>query len=385
MNSFHTSKIEISKSALKHNIAFFKSYLKDGVILSSVVKGNAYGHGIETYVPLAERCGIKHFSVFSAQEALRVKNSLNKKSTIMIMGFTDDNEMEWAINNGIEFYVFQTERLKKSVELAKKNKTRAIIHLEVETGMNRTGLPIESLAEVIKILEKERDHIIFKGLCTHFAGAENIANYVRIKKQQQVFRKIYKKLESNCLVPELRHTACSAASLRYPNTQMDMVRVGIALYGYFPTREVWVEYMGKRRSHENPLKRLITWKSKVADVKWVKAGEFVGYGMSFLTGTDVKIAIIPVGYSHGFSRNLSNHGRVLIKGQRISVISTINMSMIIVDVTQMKEVNIGDEVILIGNQGDLEISVSSFSDFSDQINYELLTRLPGDIPREVVT
>lgn len=384
MNSLHTSYLEISKSALEHNLQFLKNYIGNDVQISSVVKGNAYGHGLEVFVPLAEHCGINHFSVFSADEALRVHNASTEKSTIMIMGLINNEQLEVAIENNIEFYVFEQDRLEKALQMAKKIGKMAKIHIEVETGMNRTGFALDQLPAVMKLLKNNPDHLYFKGLCTHFAGAESITNYYRIHKQQQVFKKVIKKVASAGLTPEQKHTACSAAALRYPKFQMDMVRLGIIQYGFFPNKETLIEYLTQKKETENPLRRLISWKSHVMDVKKVKTGEFVGYGTSYLANCDLKIAIIPVGYAHGFSRNLSNQGIVLINGQRVSVVGTVNMNMITVDVTQVNSVEKGDEVVLIGKQGDLEISVSSFSEFSEQVNYELLTRLPENLPRLVV-
>jgi len=384
MKSLNTSYIEISKSALKHNLQFLKNYIGNGVQISSVVKGNAYGHGIEVFVPLAENCGINHFSVFSADEALSVYKSSTQNSTIMIMGLINNEQLEWTIENNIEFYVFELDRLEKALETAKRIGKTAKVHIEVETGMNRTGFAISELPAVLKLLKNNPVNLQFKGLCTHFAGAESIANYYRIHKQQKVFQKVLKKVATAGLSPEQKHTACSAAALRYPKFQMDMVRLGIIQYGFFPNKEILIEYLTKKKETGNPLKRLISWKSHVMDVKKVKTGEFVGYGTSYLANYDLKIAIIPVGYAHGFSRNLSNQGIVLINGQRVSVVGTVNMNMITVDVTQVNSVEKGDEVVLIGKQGDLEISVSSFSEFSEQVNYELLTRLPENLPRLVV-
>ncbi|HCE53949.1 MAG: alanine racemase [Lutibacter sp. BRH_c52] len=384
MKSLNTSYIEISKSALEHNLQFLKNYIGNGVQISSVVKGNAYGHGIEVFVPLAENCGINHFSVFSADEALSVYKSSTQNSTIMIMGLINNEQLEWTIENNIEFYVFELDRLEKALETAKRIGKTAKVHIEVETGMNRTGFAISELPAVLKLLKNNPVNLQFKGLCTHFAGAESIANYYRIHKQQKVFQKVLKKVAAAGLSPEQKHTACSAAALRYPKFQMDMVRLGIIQYGFFPNKEILIEYLTKKKETENPLKRLISWKSHVMDVKKVKTGEFVGYGTSYLANYDLKIAIIPVGYAHGFSRNLSNQGIVLINGQRVSVVGTVNMNMITVDVTQVNSVEKGDEVVLIGKQGDLEISVSSFSEFSEQVNYELLTRLPENLPRLVV-
>jgi len=381
---FYTSYIEISKSALQHNLNFLKKHIHKNVQVSSVVKGNAYGHGIEFYIPLAESCGMNHFSVFSADEAYRVQKASINKNTIMIMGLVEDEQLEWAIENDIEFYVFEFDRLEKATELAKKMKKKATIHIELETGMNRTGFNQKDIGKITQFITKNSASINFKGLCTHYAGAESITNYYRIKKQQKSFQKSIQKFTDKNVIPKQIHTACSAAALRYPKSQMDMVRLGIVQYGFFPNKEIYIEYLTNKKITEDPLRRLISWKSKVMDVKTVKAGEFVGYGTSYLANSNIKIATIPVGYSHGFSRSLSNQGRVLIHGQRVSVIGIVNMNMITVDVTKIEHVKKGDEVVLIGKQGDLEISVSSFSEFSDQVNYELLTRLPQKIPRFIV-
>ncbi len=381
---FHTSYLEISKSALQHNLNFLTKHIRKNVQISSVVKGNAYGHGIEFYIPMAESCGINHFSVFSADEAYRVQKSSINNNTIMIMGLVEDEQLAWAIENEIEFYVFEFDRLEKATELANKMKKKATIHIELETGMNRTGFNQKDISKIIQYVTKNSTSINFKGLCTHYAGAESITNYYRIKKQQKSFQKSIQKFREKDIYPKQLHTACSAAALRYPKSQMDMVRLGIVQYGFFPNKEIYIEYLTKKKITEDPLRRLISWKSKVMDVKTVKAGEFVGYGTSYLANSNIKIATIPVGYSHGFSRSLSNQGRVLIHGQRVSVIGIVNMNMITVDVTKIEHVQKGDEVVLIGKQGDLEISVSSFSEFSDQVNYELLTRLPQNLPRFIV-
>jgi alanine racemase len=145
-----------------------------------------------------------------------------------------------------------------------------------------------------------------------------------------------------------------------------------------------IDYLIKSKSDEYPLKRVISWKSKIMDIKHVKTGEFVGYGTSYLSNGDMKIALVPVGYCNGFSRVLSNQGRVLINGHRVGVVGMVNMNLISVDISALEEVERGDEVVIIGNQGELEISVASFSDITVQVNYEVLTRLPIDIPRVII-
>ena len=381
---FHTSSIEISRSALKKNLEYLRKEIGEGVRFSSVVKGNAYGHGIELYVPLAEEFGIDHFSVFSANEALRVTKVGNGQSQIMIMGMLDNEELEWAIMNGIEFFVFEMDRLEKALEISKKTGTPAKVHIEVETGMNRTGFESGELTKVLKMMKNEPFHLSMEGLCTHFAGAESIANYYRLKKQFAQYNRLKKRFAKHDLIPKSYHTACSAAAMRYPKSRLDLVRVGILQYGFFPSREVLIEHLTKKKIKDYPLSRLISWKTKVMDIKRVKTGDFIGYGTSYFANSDMIVASVPVGYGHGFSRSLSNQGRVLIRGSRAGVVGTVNMNMVLVDVSNIEGVKKGDEVVLIGRQGELELSVSSFSEFSELVNYELLTRLPADIPRRIV-
>ncbi len=381
---FETSKIEISRSALVNNIQFIKKLIGDKCILSSVVKGNAYGHGIEQFIPIAEAAGINHFSVFSTDEAYRAKKVVQDSSTILIMGMLDFEQLEWAILNDIEFYVFDLKRLENAIKIAQKLKKLAIVHIEVETGMNRTGLTNGDLKKAVKLIKDNANHLFVKGLCTHYAGAESIANYLRVKNQLKTFKRTQKWLIKNGITPSLFHTACSAATVRYPDTQMDMVRIGIMQYGFWPSKETFITYLNSTKEKIDPLKRIISWKSQIMNITKVKTGEFVGYGTTYMAEYDMSIGTIPIGYSHGYSRSLSNQGRVLINETRVGVIGMINMNMLLVDITNVPNCQPGDTVTLIGNEGDLSISVSSFSELSSQLNYESLTRLPHSIPRKVV-
>ena len=184
--------------------------------------------------------------------------------------------------------------------------------------------------------------------------------------------------------PEIGHACCSAGILRYPKISLQMVRVGIMQYGHWPSTETRIEFLTKRKIVESPLRRVLSWKSHVMGIKKVKPGQFVGYGTSFQAPVETSVAIIPVGYSHGYSRSLSNQGFVLINGKRAPVIGLVNMNAFSVNINEIPETRIGDEVILIGATDDDEITVSSFGVLSRQLNYELLTRLPRSIPRVIV-
>ena len=379
---FETSIIEIEQAALENNLSFIREQIGPERLLSSVVKGNAYGHGIEEYVPLAEDCGIDHFSVYSTDEAQRVFEVKQPRSKIMIMGSVDDGGLAWAIDNGIEVWVFELERLQKAIRLAEDLGKQVKLHIEVETGMHRTGFESKDLNQVAQLLEENAAHLEFTGLCTHFAGAESITNYYRIKDQIKEFKRVLRWFNKHGLKPKYRHACCSAAMLRFPEMMLDMVRVGILQYGFWPSMETFIEYT-KKHSHREPLRRLISWKSHLMSVKQIEKGEFVGYGTSYLAQRDITMGIVPVGYGHGFTRSLSNQGRALVNGTRVQVIGTVNMNCVALDLTEVASPSKGDEVTLIGHDGDLEITVASFSEAVNQLNYELLTRLPSGIPRVV--
>lgn len=379
-----SNSITLRSSAVKNNVEFLKKIHGSEVRLSAVVKANAYGHGIEQIVPLFEQEGINHFSVFYYSEAIRVKNSLKEKHPIVIMGWISDEDIKSAIENQFEFFVFNLERLSLALKFAKEINKKAIIHLEVETGMNRSGLSKDEFEKAILLIKKNEEFLHVEGFCTHLAGAESVSNYKRIKDQLEKFDELYNYVLDNNVKPKYRHVANSAASMVYDESKMDLIRVGIMIYGFWPSMETYIHYSQKANDKNDPLQRILGWKSKVMSVKVIEEGEFIGYGISYLTQSKTKTALIPIGYSLGYSRSLSNKGRVLINGYRCGVIGLVNMNMIIADVSSVPDVNVGDEVVIIGKQEDLEIKVSSFSNISNELNYEILAHLPENITRKVI-
>jgi len=380
-----TSWIEISRSALENNIQFIKKLLPEHCTFSAVIKGNAYGHDIEVYGPLAYACGLRHFSVYSIKEAYRLLHAVQENDhTTLCLGNLSEEEMCWAIDHNIEFYINNLRSLALAISTAMACKKQAIVHIEVETGMNRTGFEFSALKKVFQLVNSQQQFLHVKGVCTHLAGAESITNNERIQDQIERFESVKSLIAGMGITIPQYHLACSAVVLRYPEHLYDIARIGIMQYGFFPNNETFTHYLLKNPDQLNPLKRVMSWKTRVIDVKEVAAGNYVGYGTSYYTDVDTKVAIIPVGYAYGYARSLSNHGRILINGHIVEVIGTINMNMLTVDVSNLPDVAIGDEVVLIGKQGKQEISVSSFSEFSNQLNYELLARLPLDIDRIVV-
>lgn len=379
-----SSVITLSETAVKNNISFLKNKLGKDVKISAVVKANAYGHGIEKIVPVFQKYGIDHYAVFYYSEAIRVYNSLTKPAAIMIMGWVADNYLKDVLEKGIEFYVFNIERLIAALKYAKKLNIPAKIHLEAETGMNRSGLNTEELKQAISIILENKAHFEVAGFCTHLAGSESISNHTRIIKQLKKYQTMASILDKSGLSPIYKHVANSAAAFVYPKSRMQMARIGIMMYGFWPSTEVFIQYINRRVAKSDKLERVLGWKSQVMSVKDIKSGEFVGYGISYLAQINIKTALIPVGYASGYSRSLSNRGMVLIRGIRCGVIGIVNMNMVVIDVTNVPDVQVGDEVVIIGKQGQLEIKVSAFSDVSEQLNYEVLSHLSESIKRTVI-
>lgn len=381
--------IELDREKFRSNIRFIREHVEGDPIFCSVIKGNAYGHSIRDFVPMAEECGVSHFAVFSDYEARQAYEAKREEGTrIMIMGMIDEENLDWAIRSGISFFVFETGRLHAALEAARETGLPARIHLHLETGMNRLGMDPAEVPEAVRLIRDNTDKLILEGLCTHYAGAESVSNHVRVSRQIRKFEEYCEELEQEGLTPEYRHSACSAAALNYPSTVGDLMRIGIAQYGFWPNRETYMNFLKNHtdidEEHKDPLKRILSWKSRVMSTKPVEAGEFVGYGNTYLTSRDQVIASVPIGYSHGFGRNLTNTGRVLIRGKRAPVAGLVNMNMLTVDVTDIPGVSTGDEVVIIGRQGEIEMTVASFSEMTNNMNYEVLVRLPSSIPRIVV-
>ncbi|WP_258104779.1 alanine racemase [Marinoscillum sp. MHG1-6] len=381
----HSSRIELSQSSLSKNINFIRKKVGQGVRISSVVKANAYGHGIDQFVKMAEKAGVDHFATASAFEAEEVLQVKSPDSDVMIMGILYDEDIEWAIEHGIEFYVFNYDRLPLVLEKAKRLEKQAKVHIEVETGANRTGLPAKEFSKTLSFLKKNSGSVKFIGLCTHFGGAESFANLFKIESQHNRYKEFLKQCKQKKVQPEIRHIACSAAALAYKDTVYDMVRIGVAQYGFWPSPDIYYTHLQETGSRsDGALKRIFTWKTDVMDIRNVDAGEFIGYGTAYQATQDMRVAVMPLGYSNGYPRAQSNRGFVLIKGKKAPIVGLINMNLFMVDISHIDEVEVGDEVVLVGRQKNNTINISSFTQVTQLLNNEMLSRLPAAIPRKIV-
>ncbi len=382
---FESSEIQLSRKALKNNLHFIRNLLQPGVRLCSVVKGNAYGHGLMPFVNMAIAEGVDYFAVHSAEEAYNLKNKVDGNPDIFIMGNIESVATTWAVNEDIEFSVFDFDRLSAAIHAAAQANKPAKIHLELETGMQRTGFNLEQLPQVCEVINRHPESLKLQGVFTHLAGAEDNSNDERVRKQQYFFYEMLAQVHNAGLHPVHHHLSCSAGIINYPEAQGNMVRIGIVQYGFWPNQETKKRFLEKHHlQNKNLLLRVISWRSKVMALHAVEKGNFIGYGSAFLAPRDIFLAIVPVGYAHGYNRNLSNIGSVIINGKTAPVIGVVNMNSLSVDVSQCGPVRKGDEVVLIGKQRGKEITINSFSEQSQLLNYEMLTRLQESIPRKIV-
>ncbi|HUT79118.1 MAG TPA: alanine racemase, partial [Polyangia bacterium] len=251
------------------------------------------------------------------------------------------------------------------------------VHLKLETGTNRQGLRGRELAEAANVLRGAGVEI--EGAYTHFADIEDTTDHAFAQQQLARFEELLGVLAGLGARPPLAHTACSAAAILFPETRFQLVRVGIGLYGLWPSKETRVSAAERGRNRLG-LKPVMTWKTRIAQIKDVPVGEYVGYGRTFRATRPTRVAVLPVGYADGYPRALSGAAHVLAGGVRAPVLGRICMNMTMVDVTDVIAVA-GDEVVLLGRQGDEVIAAEDLARIAGTINYEIVTRAAPGAPR----
>lgn len=377
-NNTYKSWVEISKGALLSNSNNFKKVLGKNTKVAFVVKANAYGHGLAQVVSVLKGRG-SFFAVDNIDEAFGIRE-VDKKAKVLILGLTMQANFKRTISNNFSFVVYSLDTLRKIVNL-KLNKT-ANVHIKIETGLNRQGVKGKDLVSMLEYINKHKNKVNLEGVYTHFADVEDTLNSSFAENQLKHFVDSLKIIESKGFKPPLIHAAASAATLLFKDAHFTLARIGIGIYGLWPSRETKIAVMAKRLKVN--LKPVLTWKSVIAQVKDVQKGESVGYGRTWLSSRKSKIAVIPIGYSDGFDRKLSNSDRVIIGNAFAPVVGRVAMNMIMVDVTDVKNVNEGSEVVIIGKRGDLSIKVEEIADKIGTINYEVVARINPLLPRILV-
>ncbi len=359
---------EINLSAIEFNLQQIKDKVAPAKIMA-VVKANAYGHGALEVSRKALETGASYLGVALLEEGVELRSQGIQAPILVFGGFFPD-EAEEFLQHGLEVTLYNEENLFALTAAAQKLNQKARVHIEVDTGMGRVGVPWQKATSFVKRVWKTPEIEVI-GLYTHLATAdERDKTFANL--QLTRFRSVIEQLGKEGINIPIKHAANSGAILDLPDSYFDMVRPGIIIYGYYPSFET---------SESLPLRPAMRLKSTILHVKEVSAGTSVSYGREFITPRTTRIVTIPVGYADGYNRLLSNRGEVIIRGKKYPVVGRVCMDQIMVDVGEDVDVEVGDEVVLWGQQGDVEISVYDLCRKLQTIPYEVCCWVSSRVPR----
>jgi len=376
--STSNSWIEISESALANNVAVFRKMAGDGRHLMAVVKSNAYGHGMIEVAQISLSAGADWLGVFSPEEGFALRRN-GIDAPILVFGPTHEAAMDDAIRAGMHLTIASHSA---AAAIARRPvAAEARVHLKIETGTNRQGMVAGELEGAIRVLSKAKVRI--EGAYTHFADIEDTTEHAFAEKQKVRFAEVLAQLAADGVKLEIPHAACTAAAILFPETHHALVRMGIGLYGLWPSKETRVSAnaLGRNKIGFMPV---MTWKTRISQIKAVTAGDYIGYGRTFRATRSTLLAVVPVGYADGYDRSLSNSAHTIVRGVRAPVLGRICMNMMMIDVSDVPSPAEGDEVVLLGSQGDESVTAEDLARFASTINYEIVARAAPYAPRIVV-
>lgn len=361
---------EIDLDIIENNMKKVKEIAKDKEVIG-VIKADAYGHGAIDIAPVLLQNGASKLAVAVITEAIELrKNNIN--APIIILGYTPAEFAEDLLDNDIEQTIYDLEYAEKLSCIANKMGKKVKVHIAIDTGMGRLGfLPNEkAIEDILKIYSLDGIEVV--GTFTHFSTAdEKDKEYT--KKQFSILQDFYDRLSKVGIEMPMKHAANSAAIIDLPETHLDAVRAGIVLYGYYPSNEV--------KKDELEIKPALTLKTTIVHVKTLESDSYVSYGRTYKTEKQTIVATLPIGYADGYSRALSGKGKVIINGKFASIIGRVCMDQCMIDVSEVGEVKVGDEVILLGELDGLKFNADDIAEIVGTINYEIICMLKMRVPR----
>lgn len=360
--------VEIDTRALKNNYKEFRRLIPPKCLLMAVVKSNAYGHSLVDFSRAAGKLGVDWFGVDSIVEADSLRRA-GLKQPVLVLGYTLQNRVDNAIKKNVSLTVADFPGL-ENLKTIRTGGGKLKIHLKIDTGMHRQGFLPSEIPAVIQILKSGKLPVILEGVYTHFSSGKNPAFPTATASQIKEFKKAAGLLELAGLKIPLKHAAATSGTILFPQSHFNLVRVGIGLQGLWPSKEAREAFQKKVK-----LRPVLTWKTIVGQIRNLPKGARIGYDLTEELTRPSKVAVLPIGYWHGFPRALSSTGKVLINGHEAKVLGRVSMDMTSVDVTGVKNVKVGDEVILIGKSGKREVSADDIAGMCGTINYEIVTRL----------
>lgn len=376
-NKLPFSYVEISKKNLIHNIKSFRGLVKKGVKISAVIKGNAYGHGQNEVAKVLEPY-VDYFQINSVEE-LELLRKVSKKK-VLLLGYVQKVDLSRALKLGCIMTVFSIQELEKINKITRKLKIKQEVHMPIDAHLGREGFLEKDWSEVFKELQKYKN-VKLGGLYAHFANIEDTKDFSHAQKQIDTYKRAVVLAESFNFKNLDTHISATSGILIYDKNfgLHSIVRLGIGLYGMWPAEHIQKIYKEKIN-----LKPVLTWKTKVAQVKNLPKGASIGYGLTYITPKEMKVAVIPQGYADGLDRRMSSNGEVLIKGKRCKILGRMMMNMFVVDVNHIKNIKEGEEVVILGRQGKEDIRAEEIAENIGTINYEITTHINSLLPKIIV-
>ncbi|UCE19300.1 MAG: alanine racemase [Gemmatimonadota bacterium] len=360
--------VEVDLHAIAQNLTALRQKVGPRKIMGTV-KANAYGHGLVEVAKFLENEKIDMLGVSILDEAEDLRRA-GITTPILIMGTILPEEADRALELDVTPTLNSFNVAKSLAGAARERGRRVRAHVKIDTGMGRFGeLPPAAIDYVSRL--QAHEYLEIEGIYTHFPGAD-VQNDPFTRRQIETFKRIIDQLTERGFYIPIQHAANSSAILNYPESYFTMVRPGDTLYGLYPSERVEKNLL---------LRPALSWKSKILTLKRVPQGWSISYGRTYITPTEKKIAIIPVGYADGYNRHLSNKGQVLIHGRRAPIIGLVCMDQFMVDVTDIPDVTAGDEVVLIGKQAGEKITVDDLARQLGTINYEIICGISHRVPR----
>lgn len=373
--------IEIDAEAIKFNIKNFRRIIKKNTQFYAVVKSNAYGHGMKEIVKLIHQ-EVDGFCINHISEINEIYELTNKP--LMVMGGYDEEDLKILLDKDLKRISIVVSN-KNQLKMIKNIVPHVPFYIKVDTGMSRLGYRLDSkkFIELLNTLKDFKNNIV--GMMSHFSNVEDVTDQTYAYEQLKYFEKAKKILK--VFFPDKQksfkyHIAASAATMLIPESHQDIVRIGISLYGLWPSLPTKLSSYNIYKN-KFQLKPALTWKTRVIHINEVPENSKVGYGCTFQTSYKTKIAVLPVGYYDGYDRSLSNRSFVIVRNKRAMLIGRVCMNMVMIDVTHIPDIQIGDEVILIGasNSNKEQVSADDLAELVGTINYEITTRIPPHIQR----
>jgi alanine racemase len=369
---------EVSLATLRQNFRTVLKHVGAGVTVCAVVKADAYGHGAVECSRALQDEGARWLGVTSLDEAIPLRDAGIESRILLMTGFWRGEEGE-IVRLRLTPTVWEPWHIEALENAAASGTLRQAVHLKVDTGMGRLGVSLDELPAVLKALGAA-PHLVLEGLSTHLASSE-IMDAPSVAEQERRFEEAQRMVRTAGFEPSLMHLANTSALISRRETWNNMVRPGVALYGYYlPFQRAGREVSGG--TLRLPVKPVLTWKTRILSMRNFAANQALGYGGTYVTKAPAQVAVLPVGYADGYNRQLSNRGRVIVRDHYAPIIGSISMDLTLVDVTGIPGITVGDEVILLGTSDGLSVDALEHARLANSSAYEILCNISKRVPRK---